>query len=108
MLSSSTDISVGPALQKQIAVSAFMRKRGEGIMPDDIPEEEQMALVNLVWDAPENDILVVGEIFEYKEVWYPEVMGFIPCAACGELTAHAYLRVVGEKNVCIPCSGYDR
>lgn len=101
-------VSYKPTLQKQIAASAFMRKRGEGIMPDAIPEEEQMALVNLVWDAPENDILVVGEIFEYEEVWYPEVMGFIPCAACGELTAHAYLRVIGEKHVCIPCSGYDR
>jgi hypothetical protein len=25
-----------------------------------------------------------------------------------ELTAHAYLRVVGNRHVCIPCSGYDR
>jgi formylmethanofuran dehydrogenase subunit E len=32
----------------------------------------------------------------------------VPCTACGELSARAYLRVVGEKAVCIPCSGYDR
>lgn len=38
----------------------------------------------------------------------PEIMGFVKCAACGELTAKAYLRVVGDKHVCIPCSGYDR
>lgn len=101
-------ISYKPTLQKQIAESAFMRKRGEGIMPDDIPEDEQMALVNLVWDAPEEDILSIGEIYTFDEKWYPEVMGFVPCAACGELTAHAYLRLVGDKKVCITCSGYER
>ncbi len=101
-------VSYKPTLQKQIAESAFMRKRGLGIMPDEIPEEEQMELVNLVWDAPEAAVLTVGPVFWYVGEWFPEVMGFMPCAGCGELTAHAYLRVVNDKHVCIPCSGYDR
>ena len=70
--------------------------------------EDQMELVNLVWNAPEEDVLMVGEVFEYPGVWIPEVMGFRPCDQCGELTALAYLRVFGSKHVCIPCSGYDR
>jgi formylmethanofuran dehydrogenase subunit E len=97
-----------PTLQKQIAESAFMKKRAAGIMPDDIPEEEQMELVNLVWDTPEVDVLTIGEIFQYDGTWYPEVMGFVACSSCGELTALAYLRVVGNAHMCIPCSGYDR
>ena len=101
-------VSYKPTLQKQIAASAFMRQRAEGIMPDDIPEAEQMELVNLVWDAPEADILTIGPVFEYDGEWFPEVMGFVPCADCGELVAKAYLRVVGNQHVCIPCSGYDR
>ena len=101
-------VSYKPTLQKQIAESAFMRKRGLGVMPDEIPVEEQMELVNLVWDAPEADILTIGDVAAFKGEWFPELMGFKPCAACGELTAHAYLRVVGDKHVCIPCSGYDR
>jgi len=104
----SVRVSYKPTLQKHIAESAFMRKRGQGIMPDDIPVEEQMELVNLVWDAPEADVLTIGEVAPYKDQWFPEVMGFVPSAGCGELTAHAYLRVVGAKHVCIPCSGYDR
>lgn len=100
--------SYKPTLQKQIAESAFMQKRGLGVMPDDIPLEEQMELVNLVWGAPEADVLTGGEVVTYKGEWLPEVMGFAPCAGCSELTAHAYLRVVGNKHVCIPCSGYDR
>lgn len=101
-------VAYKPTLQKQIAESAFMRKRGEGIMPDDIPEAEQMELVNLVWEAPEADILAVGEVFTYDGEWFPEVMGFSKCQACGELVARAYVRLVGDKQVCIPCSGYDR
>jgi formylmethanofuran dehydrogenase subunit E len=101
-------ISYKPTLQKQIAASAFMTKRGQGIEPDDIPEAEQMELVDLIWNAPETDILTIGEPFQFERDWLPEIMGFVPCMACGELTAKAYLRVVGDKHVCIPCSGYDR
>jgi formylmethanofuran dehydrogenase subunit E len=85
-----------------------MQKRGMGIMPDGIPEEEQMELVNLVWDAPEEEVLAIGEVFDYAGEWFSEVMGFVKCDACGELVAKAYLRVVGDKHVRIPCSGYDR
>lgn len=95
-------------LQKQISESAFMQQRAAGIAPDEIPMEDQMELVNLVWDAPKEESLQVGEVFEYPGVWIPEVMGFRPCDQCGELTALAFLRVVGSKHVCIPCSGYDR
>jgi len=101
-------ISYKQTLQKQIAESAFMTKRGQGIEPDDIPDAEQMELVNLVWDAPESDVLVIETEFKFAREWLPETMGFVPCAACQELTARAYLRVVGNKHVCIPCSGYDR
>lgn len=101
-------VSYKPTLQKKIAQSAFMDKRAAGVSPDDIPEAEQMELVDLVWEAPEADVLTVGAVFPYQANWLPEVMGFAPCAACGELTALAYLRVVGNVHKCIPCSGYDR
>jgi formylmethanofuran dehydrogenase subunit E len=95
-------------LQKQIAASAFMEQRAAGVSPDEISEEDQMELVDLVWNAPESDILTVGPVFEYPYNWLPEVMGFAKCDQCGELVAHAYRRIVGDKIMCIPCSGYDR
>ena len=101
-------IGYKPTLQKRIAESAFMTKRGQGIEPDDIPESEQMEVVDLVWNAQESDVLAIGEAFRFERDWMPEIMGFVPCAACHELTARAYLRVVGDKHVCISCSGYDR
>ena len=101
-------VSYKPTLQKQIGASAFMTKRGQGIEPNAIPEAEALELVDLVWNAPETDVLTLGEVFQFERDWLPEVMGFVPCTACGELTAKAYLRVVGDKHVCIPCSGYER
>jgi formylmethanofuran dehydrogenase subunit E len=101
-------VSYKPTLQRRIGASAFMVKRGQGIEPDDIPEAEQLELVDLVWNAPEGDILTHDGVFAFDRDWLPEVMGFTPCAACGELTARAYVRVLGEKQVCIPCSGYER
>lgn len=101
-------VSYKPTLQKQIAESAFMQQRAAGISPDEIPEADQMALVDLVWNAPETDVLTVGEVRPYPFNWLPEVMGFVKCDSCGELTAHAYVRLVGDRKMCIPCSGYDR
>lgn len=101
-------VAYKPTLQKQIAESAFMRQRAAGVMPDEIPEVDQMELVNLVWNAPQGDVLTVGGVFPYPQNWLPEVMGFTKCDQCGELVAQAYLRVVGKQHVCIPCSGYDR
>ena len=101
-------IAFKPTLQKQIQATAFMQKRGAGISASDIPEAEQMEVVDLVWNAPEADILDIGKVYDYPGKWVPEVMGFKTCDYCGELTALAYLRVVGDKHVCIPCSEYDR
>ncbi|MPM71198.1 hypothetical protein SDC9_118161 [bioreactor metagenome] len=101
-------ISFKATLQKQIQATAFMQKRAAGISASDIPEAEQMEVVDLVWNAPEEDVLSIGKVFQYPGKWIPEVMGFKTCDFCGELTALAYLRVVGDKHVCIPCSEYDR
>lgn len=73
-------VSYKPTLQKAIAESAFMSKHGQGIEP----------------------------LFQFERDWLPEIMSFVPCAACHELTARAYLRVVGEKHVYIACSSYER
>ncbi|NLE93518.1 MAG: hypothetical protein GX599_05925 [Chloroflexi bacterium] len=51
-------------LQKQIAASNFMQQRAAGISPDEIPMEDQMELVELVWNAPEEEVLKVGEVFD--------------------------------------------
>jgi formylmethanofuran dehydrogenase subunit E len=97
-----------PNLHKEIAQSAYVKQRAAGIPSDEIPDEDREGVVNLVWEAPEDEVLEIDEIFAYERQWYPYDMGFRACDSCGEFTAKAYLRVVGDKAMCIPCSGYDR
>jgi formylmethanofuran dehydrogenase subunit E len=101
-------VSYKPTLQPQIGATAFMQKRAAGIYPNEIPEEEVMEPVNLIWNAPEEAVLVIEPVFDYPGSFYPEVMGFERCARCGELVALPYLRVANGKHYCIPCSDYDR
>jgi formylmethanofuran dehydrogenase subunit E len=93
-------ITYKPTLHKKIGESAFRVKRGQGIEPDEIPESEQMELVDLVWEAQEPLIMSIGEMFQFDRDWMPEIMGFEPCTACHELTARAYLRLVGA-SMCV-------
>ncbi|MCB2176889.1 MAG: TSUP family transporter [Actinomycetales bacterium] len=55
-------VAYKPALQPQVRDSAFMRKRGAGVPASEIPEAEQWELVDLVWDAPADDVLIVGTV----------------------------------------------
>lgn len=101
-------VSYKPGRHKQIAESAFMRKRGMGISPTEIPDKEAWEIVNIIWDAQEDEMLSIGEVKQYPWEEYGEIMGLRPCDDCGEMVSVAYLRVVGDKHMCIPCSGYDQ
>jgi len=102
-------VSYKPGRHNMIAESAFMRKRGMGTPPTEIPEEEAWEMVDIVWDAPEEEVLDLGPVEDYE--WgdeFGEILGLKPCDSCGEMVSKVYLRVVGDKHMCIPCSGYER
>lgn len=99
-------VSYKPTLQKQIKESAFMQKRAAGIPPTQIPEEEQWELVNLIWEAPAEQIMTIGPVVDYDWQEPAEIVRFAICSGCGELVAEPYLRVVEGKPLCRDCSGY--
>jgi formylmethanofuran dehydrogenase subunit E len=98
--------SYKPTLQPRIKDSAFMRKRAAGVPPTQIPQEEQWELVNLVWNAPEQDVMTVGPVQDTAWSEPEEVVRFAVCAGCGELVAEPYLRVLNGEPRCRDCSGY--
>jgi formylmethanofuran dehydrogenase subunit E len=95
-----------PTLQPRIKASRFMQKRSAGIAPTAIPDEEQWELVNLVWEAPESDVMVVGPVVASTWSEPEKVVRFAVCAGCGELVAEPYLRVVNGELRCRDCAGY--
>jgi formylmethanofuran dehydrogenase subunit E len=99
-------VAYKPTLQKQIKESAFMQKRSAGVPPTEIPEAEQWELVNLIWDAPAEQIMTVGPVT--PEDWREpaEIIRFAVCSGCGELVAEPYLRLVEGQPLCMDCAGY--
>lgn len=93
---------------KQVAESSFMRKRGQGIPPTEIPEAEAWEMVDIILDTPENKVFSLGDVQPYEWEEFGEILGLMPCDNCGELVSKVYLRVVGKNHMCIPCSGYER
>ncbi|MBW2091187.1 MAG: formylmethanofuran dehydrogenase [Deltaproteobacteria bacterium] len=103
----SVRISYKSTRNKQITESAFMKKRALGVPPTEIPEKEALEMVDIIWEAPEEEILKVEEVKPCSWEDYGEIMGMKPCDSCGELVSVAYLRVVGDRHMCIPCAGYE-
>jgi formylmethanofuran dehydrogenase subunit E len=101
-------VAYKPTLQPWIKASSFMRQRAAGVPADQIPDADQWELVDLVWDAPEDDVLAVGQVAcaDWEEP--EEVVRFAICPACQELVAEPYLRVVAGEQRCLACSGYPR
>ena len=99
-------VAYKPTLQGQIKASAFMQKRAAGVPPTEIPEAEQWELVNLIWDAPEEDVLTIGPVMDYAWSEPEEIVRFAVCQRCGELVAEPYMRVVNGEPLCMDCSGY--
>ena len=101
-------VAYRPTLQPRIKASAFMQKRAAGVPPTEIPDEEQMEVVHLVWDAPAEEIMSIGPVEARAWSEPDEVVRFAVCPRCGELVAEPYLRVAEGTVVCAACSGYPR
>ncbi len=101
-------VAYKPTLQPRIKATPFMQKRAAGVPPTEIPEAEQMEVVDLVWNAPTDEIMTIGAVAtrEWREP--EEVVRFAVCPRCGELVAEPYLRVAESTTVCSACSGYPR
>jgi formylmethanofuran dehydrogenase subunit E len=102
-------VTYRPGRHKMVSESSFMRKRGMGIPPTEIPPEEAWEMVDILWEAPESEVLGIGEVTHYD--WgddFGEILGIQACSNCGEMVSKVYLRSVGKELMCIPCSGYGR
>jgi formylmethanofuran dehydrogenase subunit E len=97
-----------PTLQPRIKATPFMQKRAAGVPPTEIPEAEQMEVVNLIWDAPDEEIMIVGPVEAQTWSEPDEVVRFAICPRCHELVAEPYLRVAEGTAVCAACSDYPR
>ena len=81
----------------------FSKYREKGIPASKVPDETVDPLVQRVMNAPEEQLLNVGEVFDYEPPpKHDSFAGFV-CDRCGEMTVEGYGRPLGDQKVCIPC-----
>jgi formylmethanofuran dehydrogenase subunit E len=104
----SVRIAYRPSLQPKIKASSFMQTRAAGVPASAIPDGEQQEVVDLVWDAPADAVMTVGQVAPRDCSEPDETVRFAVCPQCGELIAEPYLRLVDGVAMCGACSGYPR
>lgn len=69
-----------------------------------VPDEIVDKLVEGVMSAPDDKLINISPVFEYKlEPKKDSFDGFV-CDECGEMTVMEYGRIKGDKKVCMDCA----
>jgi formylmethanofuran dehydrogenase subunit E len=81
----------------------FQEFRAKGVPASKVPDEVAEPMIGQVMAAPEEQILSVGAEFRVEVDKKGETFDTRSGDACGEMVVDRYLRVVGDKRLCIPC-----
>ena len=98
-------VSLNPEFQIKGLSSEFVKLRKEGVEPQDIKPEIIDPLIERIWNAPDEEILVVGDVFEIDFEPKKGTFEWSRCEKCGEVVFATGLRVIEGKKFCLPCSG---
>jgi len=99
-------VRVVPRAEAQAAAKQtpfFKEYRENGIPPSQVPQDVVTPLIDKVMAAPEEEILMLGEVFEYPLPKPLEAFDSFVYERCGDMVVEKYGRVVGAQRVCIPC-----
>ncbi len=100
-------VRVAPTAQAMLAnkqTSFFKDYREKGVPASHVPAEVVDPLVTNVMNAPEDKLLVVSEVFDYKLDLHKTSFNSFVCEECGEMTVMEYGRIKGDKKVCMECA----
>jgi formylmethanofuran dehydrogenase subunit E len=93
-----------PQAQASMKESRFFQVyRLKGVPPSKVPDAVVDPLIQQVMTAPEQQLLSVAAETKVPVEDRGETLATGVCDACGEVVVEKYLRVLGEKRVCIPC-----
>jgi len=99
-------VRVTPRAEAMLAnkqTSFFKDYREKGVPASQVPPEVVHPVVYRVMGAPAKQLLSVGPVFSHPVERHPHSFAIMVCAECGEMMVEGYARLVGERQVCIPC-----
>lgn len=84
--------------------SFFKDYREKGVPASSVPASVAEPLVDKVMSAPDEKVLDISEVFDYRHMDTPHSFDGFVCEECGEMVVTQYGRIKGEKKVCIDCA----
>ncbi len=82
----------------------FQEYRSKGVPASRVPDAEVDPLIEQVMTAPQGQILQIGTEFKMEVDKPAETFATRVCSGCGETVVDKYLRVVGDRILCISCA----
>ena len=93
--------------QDELGKQEFFSYRKRGVEPSDIPPEVTQKAVDVVLEAPEEQLLRVERLPDFAFGRPKGSFAKVKCSRCGEYVFERYARSVEGETLCIPCSGYS-
>jgi len=84
--------------------SFFTDYREKGVPPTQVPDKVVEPLVKMVMAAPEEKMMTISEVFDYKLEPKKDSFDSFVCEECGEMVVMEYGRIKGDKKVCQDCA----
>jgi len=82
----------------------FTEYRMLGKPASTVPDEVVEPLVEKVINAPDDALLLISPVIEYKLGPKKDSFDSFVCEECGEMTVMEYGRIKGDKKVCMDCA----
>ncbi len=98
-------IRVTPKAETMLDKKTFFTDyRMPGKPASTVPADIVDPLVTGVMNAPDNKLLHISPVFEYKLEPKKESFDVFVCEECVEMTVMEYGRIKGDKKVCMDCA----
>ncbi|MCD6366449.1 MAG: hypothetical protein J7L46_02800 [Bacteroidales bacterium] len=82
----------------------FTDYREKGVSPTQVPDDVVEPLVKMVMAAPEEKMMTISEVFDYKFEPKKDSFDSFVCEECDEIIVMEYGKIKGDKKVCIDCA----
>ncbi len=100
-------VRVAPKAESMMAsknTKFFTDYRMKGVPPTQVPLEIVQPLIDNVMNTPDEEMLIISDVFEYKWNEPKGTYASFICDECGEMVIEKYGQIKGDKKLCMACA----
>jgi len=99
----SVRVAVRPEFLKKALQSEFVKLRSKGIPPQEIAREIVDPLIERVWNAPAEELFIVGPVEKTNFKRRKGTFNWHECQQCGEVVFEYGIRIANGRKLCLGC-----